>query len=40
MISVNQQAAEIVEQMVARAERLGISVTTLPCGARVVDVGL
>jgi methenyltetrahydromethanopterin cyclohydrolase len=40
MISVNQQAAEIVEQMVARAERLGIAVTTLPCGARVIDLGI
>jgi len=40
MISVNQQAAEIVEQMVDRAEQLGIAVTNLPCGARVVDLGL
>jgi methenyltetrahydromethanopterin cyclohydrolase len=40
MISVNQQAAEIVEQMVARAQPLGIAVTNLPCGARVVDLGV
>jgi methenyltetrahydromethanopterin cyclohydrolase len=40
MISVNQQAAEIVEQMVARAQPLGIGVTNLPCGARLVDLGV
>ena len=40
MISVNQQAAEIVEQMIAHAEQLGIFVTGLPCGARIVDLGL
>jgi methenyltetrahydromethanopterin cyclohydrolase len=40
MISANRQAAEIVEQMVARAYPLGIAVTNLPCGARVVDLGV
>ena len=40
MISVNRQALEIVEQMVARAEELSISVTHLPCGTRVFDLGL
>jgi len=40
MISVNQQAAEIADQMVARAEQLGIFVTNLSCGARVVDLGV
>ena len=40
MISVNRQAAEIVEQMVARAQPLGIAVTNLPCGSRVVDLGV
>lgn len=40
MISVNRQAATIVEQMVAQALRLGIAVTTLSCGARVIDLGL
>jgi methenyltetrahydromethanopterin cyclohydrolase len=40
MISVNQQAAEIVERMIARAEPLGIAVTHLPCGTRVIDLGL
>jgi len=40
MISANQQAAAIVEQMVARAEQLGIVVTRLSCGARVIDLGV
>lgn len=40
MISVNQQAAEIVEQMIAHAEQLGITMTYLPCGTRVIDLGL
>jgi methenyltetrahydromethanopterin cyclohydrolase len=40
MISVNQRAAKIVEQMVASAEELGVSVAILPCGARVVDLGV
>ena len=40
MISVNQQATQIVEEMIAHAEQLGIAVTYLPCGARIVDLGL
>jgi len=40
MISVNQQAATIVEEMIAHAEELGIAVTYLPCGTRLVDLGL
>lgn len=40
MVSVNRQAAIIVEQMIAHAQRLGIAVATLPCGTRVVDLGL
>jgi methenyltetrahydromethanopterin cyclohydrolase len=40
MISVNQQAAKIVEQMIAHAEQLGITMTYLPCGTRVIDLGL
>lgn len=40
MISVNQCAAQIVEQMVAQAEQLGIAVSFLSCGARVVDLGV
>ena len=40
MISVNQQAAKIVEQMIAHAEQLGITMTHLPCGTRVIDLGL
>ena len=39
MISVNRQAVQIVEEMIAQAEPLGIAVTFLPCGARVVDLG-
>ncbi len=40
MISVNRQAVKIVEEMIAQAEQLGIVVTHLSCGARVVDLGL
>jgi methenyltetrahydromethanopterin cyclohydrolase len=40
MISVNRQAVKIVEEMIAQAEQLGIAVTDLPCGARIVDLGL
>src|SRR5512135_3146867 len=40
MISVNQRAAAIVDEMIAHAEQLGISVTNLPCGARVIDLGV
>ncbi len=40
MISVNQQAAAIVEEMVAQAETLGIHVSRLPGGARLLDLGL
>lgn len=40
MISINQQATQIVEEMIAHAEQLGIAVTYLPCGARIVDLGL
>jgi len=40
MISVNQQAEKIVDQMIAQAEPLGIVVTYLPCGTRVIDLGL
>ncbi len=40
MISVNQQAVEIVDQMTLRAEQLGISVIYLSCGTRVIDLGL
>jgi methenyltetrahydromethanopterin cyclohydrolase len=40
MISVNRQAMLIVEQMVAQAESLGISVSRLPGGARVLDLGV
>ena len=40
MISVNQQAAVIVADMVAHAEPLGVTVTSLSCGTRVIDMGL
>ncbi len=40
MLSINRQALEIVEQMVTRSEQLGISVTWLNCGTRLVDIGL
>lgn len=40
MISVNQGAAKIVEAMIAQAEALGIRVSTLPEGARVLDLGV
>lgn len=40
MLSINHQALEIVEEMVARSEQLGISVTRLNCGARLIDIGL
>ncbi len=40
MISVNRQAAAIVDEMVVNAEKLGISVTTLACGTQVVDLGV
>jgi methenyltetrahydromethanopterin cyclohydrolase len=39
MISVNQQATEIAERMIAHAEPLGITVTTLPAGTRIIDLG-
>lgn len=40
MISVNQQANSIVANMVEHAEQLGIGVSTLSCGTRVIDIGL
>lgn len=40
MISVNMRALEVVEKMVARAEDLGIGVSTLSSGARVIDLGI
>jgi methenyltetrahydromethanopterin cyclohydrolase len=40
MISVNQQAAKIVEEMIAHAESLGIQVSKLPSGAQVLDLGV
>lgn len=40
MISINRQAHKIVEQMLEQAETLGIGVSYLPSGARVIDIGL
>jgi methenyltetrahydromethanopterin cyclohydrolase len=40
MISVNEQALEIVEQMIVEAEALGLAISPLPNGTTVVDAGL
>lgn len=40
MISINQQAHKIVEQMLEQKETLGIGVAYLPSGARLIDIGL
>lgn len=40
MISVNREAALIVEGMVAQADVLGIAVSRLPGGARLLDCGV
>ena len=40
MISVNEEAAKIVEAMVGQAESLGIHVSKLPSGAQVLDLGV
>lgn len=40
MISINQNAYEVVEKMAARSEELGITVSRLPGGTQVVDTGL
>lgn len=40
MISINQQAHKIVDKMVEQAEPLGIGVSYLPSGARVIDIGI
>lgn len=40
MISINKGAAAIVEQMAAQADVLGITVSRLPGGARVLDCGV
>lgn len=40
MISVNQRAAAMAADMIGRTEELGITVTNLSCGTRVIDVGL
>lgn len=40
MISVNREAARIVEQMAAQADVLGIAVSRLPGGARLLDCGV
>ena len=40
MISLNEIAAGIVERMVGEAERLGLVVSRLPNGARIVDAGV
>ncbi len=40
MISVNRAAAALVEQMAAQADVLGITVSRLPGGARLLDCGV
>jgi methenyltetrahydromethanopterin cyclohydrolase len=40
MLSINRQGLEIADQMVAESQRLGISVTSLKGGARLIDIGL
>lgn len=40
MISVNQQASALVAEMLEHAEQLGIGVSLLSCGTRVIDIGL
>jgi len=40
MISVNERAADILRQMMAQAEVLGVAVQTLSNGATVVDAGI
>jgi methenyltetrahydromethanopterin cyclohydrolase len=40
MISVNQQAANMADDMATNAEKLGVTVTRLSCGTRLIDVGL
>ncbi len=40
MISVNERAAAIAAGMEVDSERLGIAVTRLSCGTRILDIGL
>ncbi len=40
MISVNERAAEVLRQMMAQAEVLGVAAHTLPNGATVIDAGV
>jgi len=40
VLSVNRLALSIAEQMVANAEQLGIQVSNLSCGARIIDSGI
>ncbi len=39
-ISVNERAYKIVEEMISRAEELGVKVTVMPCGALGIDCGI
>lgn len=40
MISINDQALEIAEQMIAQQDRLGLAVSRLPNGTTVIDAGV
>ncbi|HVN53183.1 MAG TPA: methenyltetrahydromethanopterin cyclohydrolase [Anaerolineaceae bacterium] len=40
MISINRRALEITNEMATRTEELGIEISSLACGTRVIDIGL
>jgi methenyltetrahydromethanopterin cyclohydrolase len=40
MPTLNERAWELCDAMAADAEQLGIAVTTLPCGTRIIDCGV
>jgi methenyltetrahydromethanopterin cyclohydrolase len=40
MTTLNERAWELCDAMIADAERLGVMVSTLPCGTRLIDCGV
>ena len=40
MVSTNQRAMKVVEELLENAEALGCKVVKLDCGATVIDLGL
>ena len=40
MPTLNERAHELCNAMVADAEKLGIAVSTLDCGTRIIDCGV